>query len=445
MDTGSDGQAAFHEVETAVVTWLRKNALPLHAIEAGNDFSDLLPLKEMLKHVKVVGLGETTHGTREMFQLKHRLVEFLVQEMGFDTFAIEASFSDCQPINDFALHGIGDRASVLTGQWFVVWDTEELSDLVDWMRRYNQEVPDARKVKFHGVDVKRNVVGRKAVLDYLRIVAPERVAATQALFEAFAVEEAKWPFPLDAQGERTLVELLPRLEALISELKADQETYVARSSSKEFNLALRRVRVMQQFILSYVPELATPGYRKGTDRSLFMAENLLFLTEQAEPGAKFILWQHNSHLRVADRTMEDPTLGTVLREKFGDGYFAFGFEFYQGSFQTRKTLPTQLLGDLQGVTLPPSPPGSLAWYLSRTNLGNLILNLRAPVDDAVVKDWLAAPQSMHHVGWLYTDALTDYLQPEWIQKYDGIIFIEETTASRPTANALRAVASRDGL
>lgn len=38
-------------------------------------------------------MGESTHGTREFFLLKHRLLEFLVREMGCRAWAMEASES----------------------------------------------------------------------------------------------------------------------------------------------------------------------------------------------------------------------------------------------------------------------------------------------------------------------------------------------------------------
>jgi erythromycin esterase len=114
--------------------------------------------------------GETTHGTREFFQFKHRLLEFLVTEMDFTGFTIEASFSACQPINDYVHYGRGDWESALTGQWYTVWNTEEVAALIDWMRVYNQTVPDEKKVRFSGVDISRDAVGRQAVLDYSRKV-----------------------------------------------------------------------------------------------------------------------------------------------------------------------------------------------------------------------------------------------------------------------------------
>jgi erythromycin esterase len=443
MDVQSDGQNAAQEKE--VITWLQQNAIPIQHVEAGNGFSDLQPLKQILKDVKVVGLGETTHGTREIFQMKHRLLEFLVTEMGFNTFTIEASFSACQPINDYVLYGKGDSATVLTGQWYVVWDTEELSDMLDWLRAYNQSVPDEKKVKFHGLDVTRNEIGREAVLGYLRKVAPGRLSVTGTLFEALAREEAKWPMRIDEETKKTLLLLLPQLQEVIDHLTVNKNSFVSRSSIGEFEQALQYTRVMKQFIMHNAADLLPPSQGKGKDRSISMAENLIFLVDHAKPDAKFIIWAHNGHTHVADDSIEEPNMGSFLRAKYGPGYFAFGFEFNQGFFFTRTVLPENLLGDLKEVTLPPAQAESLSWYLSHTNMGVLILNLRAPVVNPFVDQWLNTPQKVHSVNWAYDAAASDYLYLDSPRKYDGIIFIERTTASHPTANALRTISNRDGL
>src|SRR5215831_9958869 len=105
MDTKSQRQNAPQVNEKTITSWLQQNSIPVQHLEAGNGFSDLQPLKQILNEVTVVGLGETTHGTREFFQLKHRLVEFLVKEMNFGSFALEASSAACQAINDYILYG----------------------------------------------------------------------------------------------------------------------------------------------------------------------------------------------------------------------------------------------------------------------------------------------------------------------------------------------------
>ena len=72
---------ASRAVEQARVDWLAEHAVPFATVEAGHGFADLEPLKEMIGDARVVGLGEGTHGTREHFQLKHRLVEYLATEL----------------------------------------------------------------------------------------------------------------------------------------------------------------------------------------------------------------------------------------------------------------------------------------------------------------------------------------------------------------------------
>src|SRR5579862_3784282 len=70
-----------------VRTWLKQHCVPIKSIKPGNDISDLQFLKPVLKNVELIGLGESTHGTSEFVQVRHRLIQFLVQEMGFTAFA----------------------------------------------------------------------------------------------------------------------------------------------------------------------------------------------------------------------------------------------------------------------------------------------------------------------------------------------------------------------
>ena len=44
--------------------------------------------------------------------------------------------------------GKGDRAEVLTGKEYMAWDTEEFSAMLEWMKSYNQTVPDEKKIRF---------------------------------------------------------------------------------------------------------------------------------------------------------------------------------------------------------------------------------------------------------------------------------------------------------
>ncbi len=142
---------AFPIAQDAVVGWLRDRAIPLQTVEAGRGFADLQPLKKIIGDARIVALGEATHGTREFFQLKHRMLEFLATEMGFTIFSIEANMPEAYRLNDYVLTGVGDPAALLRGMYFWTWDTEEVLDMIRWMRRFNET--GKGKLEFTGFDM----------------------------------------------------------------------------------------------------------------------------------------------------------------------------------------------------------------------------------------------------------------------------------------------------
>lgn len=63
------------------------------------------PLKGMIGDARIVALGEAAHMNRDFYRVKHRMVEFLVNEMDFTVFAIEATFAGALELNDYILTG----------------------------------------------------------------------------------------------------------------------------------------------------------------------------------------------------------------------------------------------------------------------------------------------------------------------------------------------------
>ncbi|MCW2568958.1 MAG: erythromycin esterase [Mycobacterium sp.] len=62
----------------------------------------------MLGPVRVVGLGEATHGSREFVTLDRRLLAYLVTEQGFDVFAFEADHEGGKALDAGVTTGEGD-------------------------------------------------------------------------------------------------------------------------------------------------------------------------------------------------------------------------------------------------------------------------------------------------------------------------------------------------
>ena len=416
--------------DQAVVARLRNLAIPLKSVRAGSGLDDLMQLKDILRDVRVVGLGEATHGTREFFQLRHRILEFLVEEMGYTVLAVEGSYAAFMNINEYVLHGKGDRAKLLADQRYWILDTEEVAAMIDWMRAHNQTVPNEKKVKFFGIDANANEMAMRLVTDYLRKVAPERVQSTEALFQNILPEDIK---AINFEPTEVPATRLSELYKLISYLVLNKARFVRDTSIEEFGTALQHLRLIAQFA-----EFNSPGaVDGGGTRDGYMAENFQYIVNGEKPTTRFIVLSHNTHISKRD-TGSFPAMGSYLRRTFGNGYYAFGFAFNQGSFQAQ--VAGQGTPRVREFTLGAAPQRTVDWYLARTGIASHIVDLRRLQKDETLSQWLPATHRMHWVGAIFSDQWgeSQWTQPVVLSRdFDGLIFIEKTTSARPTPTGRR--------
>jgi erythromycin esterase-like protein len=160
-----------HATETnAVAEWIRANAIRLETPAAGHGFADMQPIAKIVGNARIVSLGEATHGSREFFQLKHRMLEFLATNMGFTIFSIEANMPEAYRLNDFVLNGKGDPVKLIKGMYFWTWDTQEVLDMVLWMREFNKS--GKGPVQFTGFDSSIPNVAAGIVSDFVADADP---------------------------------------------------------------------------------------------------------------------------------------------------------------------------------------------------------------------------------------------------------------------------------
>jgi erythromycin esterase len=417
-----------------VVEWLRAQSHHLLSVNPSADDSDLQFLKAALAGVRVVGLGEAAHGTREFVLLKHRLVRFLITQMGFMAVAIEAPSADTEPINDYVVSGKGDLATVVTGQGYTAWDTEEMTNMIAWIRGYNSGVPDARKVRFIGLDIIFNTRGRARVLEYLSQHAPQRVPETEAVFRVLEDEEKAVPFRTNRDR---LAGALGQFEAL-RQFLIEEQARLEPGPARELDPLVRDVQRMVQRSLSALPA-SDP---RRVNRSQSMGRNVLELLKGA-PDAKIIVWAHDSHVAVRAPN-NDANLGSEVRAVLGPSYYCIALEFGSGSSQMRRADPQGIMGDLEEVAMPAAPSGSLPWYLSQVGAGNLVVNLHAPRTPSI-EQWLERPLSHHFLSWANQPGTLQTMVDGTAGRYDGLLLVEKVSMSHPTKNARERVAKREGF
>ncbi len=549
--------AAQDETEAAVVEWLAAKAISLETVEAGRGFQDMHALKAVVADARIVALGESTHGTREVFQMKHRMLEFLVEEMGFTLFGIEASFPGCVAINDYVVNGRGDPEVALHGQGFWTWDTEEVLDLVEWMRRYNADPAHETKLEFYGFDMQVSVPALELALPYIERVAPKQAAELRQrlglllhplsrraygalpketrdglhpavadlvavfdrdrdrLIEQSTNEEwamARQHAVVARQFEEMLrtmsltipaagineaqrlmmsvgstsgelltyldycdVEFAKTVRAFLGELSAggaggagpvnryrfqlsdaDRERwqaiakslgerldamrveYVGRSSGDEWKQARRLAMEVEHFIglCDELKQMPPPDQMLNV-RDRCMAENVAWILEHEGPQSKIVAWAHNGHVSHSPAAPGTGSVGAELARRFGDDLVVFGFAFNQGSFQAiYRPLDGQWDGGpgLRPFEVGPARPGSVDRVFAQAGLPLLVIDLRLAPESGPVAQWLAAPHHMRAIGAVFSpDGESNFYNHLVIpQAYDAIIFLESTTAARPT-------------
>ena len=402
-----------------------RSVQPLESIDADGAFEDLQPLADLVGSAKVVGLGESAHGSSELFRLKHRLIEFLVSQLGFTAIAFEASHAGCLDLDRYVRQGSGDPAAALTGQGYTAWDCEEVRDLIQTIRAHNASVEPDRAVAFWGLDSGYNAAGRRILGGWLDRVGPELRTRALEAFETLERLEPAWPFKLNEpefeaplqETHRTLTELE---QALTSDGRLLDHPEVGR-------------------LLTLMRRWTGPDRH---DRSRQMGETLLDLIDHSPPESRVVVWAHNGHIgRGANPTA--PNLGDLLADRFGSDYVSLACEFGAGSVHMRTMDADLASGELIAKVVDPAPVGSVPWYLEATGHEVQVINFRDRPPDPLLDDWLAELQTEHGVGWTYVEWSQYYEESRLADKYDGVAFVRSSLPTTPTPNARQAIANRE--
>ena len=409
-------------VPPEVGAWLDAQVHPFDGSHLSLPHDDLEFLRDLVGDARIVALGENTHGTRDFFEMKARILRFLVEEMGFDTFAIEATWPEAHRLDRYVRTGEGDPAVLLPGLYFWTWNTESVLEMIEWMRDHNEAGGD---VGFHGVDMQRPGMALHLVREYIRFVDPANfdfITDRLDCLTRFANEPEGWrPGPsYRDQTDSYQTECDASLEEARAHLIENRERYEAAGGEDRFALILRSLRVAYQYHLSY---------SGGQSRDESMAENTVWLSERIGPEGRMVLWAHNYHVATKPGLQ-----GHYLRQTLGDDMVVIGFSHEGGRFTAVDfSLDAPAPGRsnrLDEFDLDPPRENSFEAYFATASAPRFVLDLRRPPNEPG-SAWLFEPRPARHIGccyhperqWGWRD---EALLPQW---FDAIIHFEST---RPT-------------
>ena len=132
----------FSTGEAANVDELQEYALPVEALS--------IPEEK-----KIIALGEATHGNVEFQRLKLEVFKKLLEERGVRAFALEGDCGGCEAVDRYIHGGEGTAQEAAAAIGFAIYRTEEMTELVSYLREYNENASAGEDVRFYGFDMQR--------------------------------------------------------------------------------------------------------------------------------------------------------------------------------------------------------------------------------------------------------------------------------------------------
>jgi erythromycin esterase len=386
------------------------------------------------RNVEVFGMGEATHGTKEFFEIKAKSFEYLVTHFNYKVFGIEASYGECNYINDYINSGIGNIDSVMLNFSFWTWRTQEVKNLILWMKDYNQHQPDSGKIIFYGFDMQDPYSPVKYLVDCFKSDTSSAFVGELDSITRVILSRSRYQVYKSFKSEGTAYHdtLMVVYNELNKWLSKNESVIMNNYSEKRYNKFSLCITNFGQAINS-----GTSSYQY---RDSCMAMNILSIYNIEK--AKMFIWAHNGHINKAHSPTYSNELGKpmggLLKKELGPGYYSVGFIFNQGNFQAVQNVRTKKDRsqpnysakkkhmELKECSVPVYKRNTFSRILSKVNVNTFFIDLRTVSDPA-----FTTPLYTYNIGSVFNGLIRSSLKINAKKQYDGLIYIDKTTRAVP--------------
>lgn len=262
------------------------------------------------EHVRIVALGEATHGNAEFQQLKLDVFKLMVEKQGVRAFALEGDYGGCEAVNRYIHGGKGTAQEAAAAIGFPIYQTEQMEQLIAWMREYNETADEGEDLRFYGFDMQ--------LMDWNYHFLVE--AVEEHGIDASALKQ-QWDEERGARSDACPVEQWVTAIQVAKQALEQKEGTVAAVHHADI--------LLQNYELGKIMASLSGGIAM---RDKFMAENVLWILEQEEARGDSCIFV-SAHIGHIERHhvygTEGKAMGNLLYDEFGDDYYAIGTDFYR--------------------------------------------------------------------------------------------------------------------
>lgn len=386
--------------------------------------SSLVPVSDMeLPSKTIIGFGEATHGNKEFTTLKSDIFKHLVEKQGYRVFAIEGDFGGGQKVNEYILGGSGTAQEAAKAIGFTIYHTQEMAELLAWMRSYNEHRDAKDKIHFYGFDMQRYDHNKNGLFSYLKKVDPTLASKYETALTNLNDETVY------DQKQANVQEGLSHIQNLMERMRENKTVYTAKSTEKEYELALAFAETIKQNAI-----LRGTNANYNNARDFYMAEKVLWILsfEKNYYGREnMFITGHNGHIEKTSTTAGTTTcMGAYLARTLGDQYYAIGSEFYESSFLASDAITSER----KEFTVKNSGNDRLAVLFAQTNMQDGFLDFATASHDDHFLAYLNRTQPISAIGavfsgWYGKMEKMYTLQMIPAKAFDAVIFVRTATPS----------------
>jgi len=392
----------------AEVAWINRAAVPLLGVDPQRDTRDLDALSGWMGNARVVAVGESTHGTAEVFRLRLRLLQYLVEKKGFNAFMLEDNLAEVGLMNRYVLTGSDTALRVLRKHFFPVWQNEEMLALIEWMRQYNRA--HGPKLQFRGMDMQRSWLAVQHVRRFAGQYDPQLLGYADSLTRLTTRYQGNTGKANQAPRRDSLVRLANHLRSYVSQ---HLTAYRAKAPQDSVHWLALNADVVAQYYPTVDQEFST-AYRDSC-----MAANIITYCRQY-PEAKLLIWAHNSHVSRAPGWM-----GNRLSNHFGKDYFPVAFTTASGTYTASVDFKKTAW---KAFPLEEPYVGTAEYYLQQAKPANYLLPLSSAGAAPQAAGWTGAERDFRSIGFMRE---ADEFSPTNLrEEFEAVIFMRQTTHSK---------------
>lgn len=388
--------------------YVAENYSEITSLIDDENYDDLQQLSEKIGSHRIVQLGESTHGSKQMNQVKTRLIKYLHQYHDFNVISFESSAFSCNM--QLEKNENIDAESLTKSCVYGIWRTKEVKELFAYIL---QTQSTDRPLHLSGFDIKfsSNSDNKENLIEFYSKTAEQYGLINSVDIDGFAELIVSYNNARKGCYVNDNSQDCAFLKNSYSDSRVSIEVF--RDSFLGDEPQLQLARIIANSYLFLIEETS----QSSIDVAIYirdqgMAETFTELATYYWTEEKVIVWAHNAHVAESNYSQDSELgMGYYLDDYWQDELYTIGLYMIKGESANNYK---------ESIKVTSHAINSLEILAQSVNKGIIFLPFTSKNEPGTEDDWLHVEATNKHWGVRNQQTIL-------ADAYDAVIVIENST------------------